>query len=124
MIATDTDRHYHAVAHLLADCKGKSRAMTLATIADHVGTSRREVEATIEHNLSRFPFVIVSCSKGLFIPTGEDDLNRYLVSLHKRHHRMQLREETTKHKARLHGFCEQGERFIKQAKATQQDFFV
>ena len=108
-----------SVKRILARCWGPTNALTLAAIAEQVTASRRDVEATIEHNLDAFPFPLVSGAAGIYIPTNADCINRYLHSLHSRHRRMQIREETTRRKAKACGWKEQDGKFINPAAGVQ-----
>lgn len=118
------DLVFSRLTAVLWRCKGGAAAMTLASLADAVQTSRRQVEQVIEHQLAHFPFVLVAGATGYYIPTDPDDLNKYVHNLHSRHQRMQIREKTVRSKAKAHGWCEENGSFIAPAKATQQELFT
>jgi len=115
-------RLYHDLERQLAGCRGVELALTLDALAERVSADRRSVEQVIEHNLSRFPFVLVSGAKGYWIPTAADEINRYLHSLHTRHRRMQIREETVRMKASAHGWPLENGVFVN--RPVQQELFA
>jgi len=112
---------FYSIKRVLDHCVGRDRAMTLAAIADTIGISRREVEKTIETDLERFPFAVVSSACGVFQPTDPQDLNQYLHTLHTRHRRMQVREATVRRKARCTGWVEEAGSFVRAPQATQME---
>jgi len=113
---------FSKVCRELQSCRGKARAVTLATLSERVGCSRREVEQIIEQQLCAFPWPIVAGATGLYIPTEPDDLNAHIHNLHSRHRRMQIREATVRRKARLAGWPEESGRFHNRPR--QQELFA
>jgi hypothetical protein len=118
-----SDTLFDSISRLLSSARGQQNAVTLAQIAEQLSASRRDVEATIEHNLTRFPYVLVAGAGGYYIPIEADDINRYLHNLHSRHRRMQLREAVVRHKARAAGWLEESGRFVRPAQLGQQELF-
>jgi hypothetical protein len=117
------DEQFQAIVRALAQARGADKAITLASIAERLQTARRTVESIIEEKLADFPFLIVSGSSGYYIPTSASDINRYVHSLHSRHRRMQLREQTVIHKAKAQGWPYDGKSFS-QPPAIQQELFA
>ena len=113
---------FDQIARILTAHRGRNSAITLAYLADLVGTSRREVEQVIEQNLANFPWPIVAGANGVYIPTEAQDLNAYIHQLHSRHRRMQLREATVRRKARLAGWPEESGLF--RNRPVQQELFA
>lgn len=104
-MTTDLEPYFDAVCTLLASCWGKPNAVTLQQITDRCGIpDRRITEQVIEEHLGRFPWPLVAGGSGYYIPTQAKDINDYLSNLHKRHRKMQLREETTVRKAMASGY--------------------
>ena len=122
MIATDTESLFRPLMRLLSVARGKGNAITLQDLADHLDVPRREVEQTIEQRLLDFPWPLVAGSKGVYIPTAAEEINRYLHSLHTRHRRMQIREATVRRKAKAAGYPEENGEFVNPPQAQPELF--
>jgi hypothetical protein len=113
MIAVDTDFYFPAIRELLRNAYGQARALTLDQLTEAVcAPCRRITEQTIEAHLSEFGFALVAGCHGYWRPMKADELNQYVSSLHSRHRRMQLREQTIIRLALQEGFTLDGELFV------------
>ena len=112
-VAEDTGAWFTPICRLLASCKGEEQALTLQEIADFLHVpERRTVEQTIESNLDRFPWPLVSSSAGYFIPTTADEINRYLTSLRSRAVKIFMRARTVRIRAVAFGWHREGRSFV------------
>ena len=108
------DQFFQPLCELLARCKGPGLALTIAKLTRLAGIpDRRITEKILERRLARFPFPLVASGKGYFIPTSAQHIEDYRSGLHKRHRRMNVREQTTCTKCTFAGFAQDAEgRFI------------
>jgi len=113
MIAIDTDQYFEAVCRLLSTCRGRDRAITIEAITERIGIHHRRVtEDLLETRLQDFPFLLIAGPRGYYIPTTAKDVNTYVHSLHSRHSKLQLRENTVQTKAVAAGFRKEGDVFV------------
>lgn len=107
----------------LVHARGSALAVTLPELARELGARRRNVEIIINRRRADFPFLLVSGGAGLFVPTADAELNRFLHSLHSRHREMQRTEAIARRKALATGWRFEDGRFIAPAQAHQQELF-
>jgi len=107
------EQYFPDVKRLLEPRIGKEKAITIADITETVGIhDRRITEHLLETRLRSFGFLLVAGAHGYYRPTEAKEINTYRGSLHQRHRKMQRREETVVHMARIEGWPEQGEDFV------------
>ena len=113
---------FSQICSILAGRRGKQAAITLADLADLVGTSRRQAEEIIEQQLMDFPWPVIAGATGVFIPTEANDINAYIHNLHSRHQKLKVREETVIHKVRLAGWPEDSTGYFTDRRIQQELF--
>jgi hypothetical protein len=71
-------------------------------------TDKRPIEKLLEEHLEDFPFIFVSCGRGVYIPTSAEDINAYLDSLRSRQSKVYHRIKRLKAKAIDAGYVNAG----------------
>lgn len=73
---------------------GAAQAITLNEIRAALGMrGRRTAEQVVEDTLADLGFVVVATGRGYYRPTTAAEINAYVISLHRRHRALQLREQ-------------------------------
>jgi hypothetical protein len=111
----DLETAFDEIARLLSGARGRANAVTIAELTARAGLAdRRTTEQILEERFNDFPFVLVAGAPGYWIPVAGEagEINRYRHSLHSRHRRLQVREQTLICKAMASGFRIEGERFV------------
>ena len=131
-----TEHIYQQLSQILVEAKGKTNAITIDRLALrlhltklHPSTGaavpdRRPVEAALQEHWDRFPFLLVSGSPGVWIPTSADDLNQFIHNIRGRHESLRHKDDITCRKARAFGFTYQDGHFIDPPQAIQQELFA
>jgi len=107
----DSDQLFRRLQEALVSALGEKEAWTLADLAAHCGTSRREVEACLEERLADLGFVIVSGTPGLWRPLTAEEVNHYQASLQSRLRKLAIRKRTVRRLAARSGFVREGKEF-------------
>ena len=119
----DTTEFFPTVAGILSAARGKKNAITIDLVTERAGIpDRRTTEHLLESRLEDFPFVLVAGSRGYYIPTSAEEVNRYLDSLQSRALKLFVRKRAVARRAAAGGFPREGKHFI-DPPAPQTDLF-
>ena len=122
------------VALVIADRWGADAAISIDDIAMRAGLvrkhprtgaavpDRRPVEAFLEHNVDKLPFLVVAGGRGYFRPRTAAEINAYVLSIRRRHVRLGLRERAVIRRGQAAGWPRQGRAFVDPPKVQGELF--
>lgn len=131
-----TETIYQQLIHILVNAKGKANAITIDQLAMRLGLvkhhsstgatipDRRPVEAALQEHWDRFPFLLVSGSPGVWIPTTADDLTQFIHNIRGRHTSLRHKDDVTCRKARAFGYAWEDDHFVDPPNVIQQELFA